>query len=144
MPIFLIKNIQLPAGATESELEERIIQHLAAAAAMGRARHMARREGRNRSSGQGRPHYLVFSTQPDGTSIGLRDGNGQPSTLVIGDSNTPFMTIGGDTAHLMGRRSLAQGEQRVTTLAGSSGSANPHGTPSNNRYLMLVIPSKYK
>ncbi|XP_059300289.1 E3 ubiquitin-protein ligase RHF2A-like isoform X3 [Lycium ferocissimum] len=35
----------LPASATDSELEERIIQHLAAAAAMGRTRHLARREG---------------------------------------------------------------------------------------------------
>ncbi|VFQ94108.1 unnamed protein product [Cuscuta campestris] len=34
----------LPVSATDSELEERIIQHLAAAAAMGRARHLARRD----------------------------------------------------------------------------------------------------
>ncbi|XP_052726322.1 E3 ubiquitin-protein ligase RHF2A isoform X5 [Vigna angularis] len=44
----------LPVGASDADLEERIIQHLAAAAAMGRARHIARREGqRNRSSAQG-------------------------------------------------------------------------------------------
>lgn len=51
----------LPASATDAELEERIIQHLAAAANMGRARH---REGQqSRSSAQGRPHFLVFSRQ---------------------------------------------------------------------------------
>ncbi|KAJ6853575.1 E3 ubiquitin-protein ligase RHF2A-like [Iris pallida] len=41
----------LPVGTNEAELEERIIQHLAAAAAMGRAHHIARREGqRGRSN----------------------------------------------------------------------------------------------
>ncbi|KAH8499567.1 hypothetical protein H0E87_018158 [Populus deltoides] len=45
---------KFPVGANDAELEERMIQHLAAAAAMGR-RHFARREGqRNRSSAQGR------------------------------------------------------------------------------------------
>lgn len=43
--------MQLPVGANSAELEERIIQHLAAAAAMGRAHHIGRREGqRIRSS----------------------------------------------------------------------------------------------
>lgn len=43
--------MQLPVGANSAELEERIIQHLAAAAAMGRAHHISRREGqRIRSS----------------------------------------------------------------------------------------------
>ncbi|KAK9122968.1 hypothetical protein Sjap_012570 [Stephania japonica] len=57
----------VPVGATDVELEERIIQHLAAAAAMGRAHHIARREGqRSRSTAQGRPQFLVFSTHPSG------------------------------------------------------------------------------
>ncbi|KAL4578560.1 hypothetical protein LXL04_014684 [Taraxacum kok-saghyz] len=59
----------LPVSASDAELEERIIQHLAAAAAMGRARHMARREGhRGRTSAHThthtRPRYLGFSAQP--------------------------------------------------------------------------------
>ncbi|KAK9079240.1 hypothetical protein SSX86_000910 [Deinandra increscens subsp. villosa] len=46
---FEIQN--LPVGFNGSELEDRIIQHLAAAAAMGRAYHVSRREGsRNRVS----------------------------------------------------------------------------------------------
>ncbi|XP_055818936.1 E3 ubiquitin-protein ligase RHF2A-like isoform X2 [Solanum dulcamara] len=53
-------------GMSESELEERIIQHLAAAAAMGRGHNFGQREGsRNRSSSHGRPHFLVFSTHHD-------------------------------------------------------------------------------
>ncbi|KAK4799505.1 hypothetical protein SAY86_024870 [Trapa natans] len=54
----------LPVGATDSDLEERIIQHLAAAAAMGRARHhLGRRDGHSRrSSGHNHPHFVVLST----------------------------------------------------------------------------------
>ncbi|CAN8244275.1 unnamed protein product [Cochlearia groenlandica] len=56
----------LPFGVDNAEIEERIIQHLAAAAAMGRARHGARREGhRSRSSGQSHPQ---FSLQPNASS----------------------------------------------------------------------------
>ncbi|CAG7910718.1 unnamed protein product [Brassica rapa] len=58
----------LPAGVDNAELEERIIQHLAAAAAMGRARHGTRREGHrsSRSSTQGgHPQFMVFSPPPN-------------------------------------------------------------------------------
>ncbi|KAJ0266542.1 E3 ubiquitin-protein ligase RHF2A [Hirschfeldia incana] len=58
----------LPAGVDNAELEERIIQHLAAAAAMGRARHGTRREGhRSRSSSAqgGHPQFMVFSPHPN-------------------------------------------------------------------------------
>ncbi|KAF3496162.1 hypothetical protein DY000_02057426 [Brassica cretica] len=55
----------LPVGVDNAEIEERIIQHLAAAAAMGRARHGVRREGhRSRSSTQGHPQLRVFSPHP--------------------------------------------------------------------------------
>ncbi|CAH8383282.1 unnamed protein product [Eruca vesicaria subsp. sativa] len=56
----------LPAGVDNAEIEERIIQHLAAAAAMGRARHGTRREGhRSRSSTQaGHPQFMMFSPHP--------------------------------------------------------------------------------
>ncbi|KAH7666334.1 Zinc finger RING/FYVE/PHD-type protein [Dioscorea alata] len=58
----------LPVGASDSELEERIIQHLAAAAAMGREHH--RREGQRRRSGsQGRPQFLVFSNHANAPSV---------------------------------------------------------------------------
>ncbi|PIA54216.1 hypothetical protein AQUCO_00900633v1 [Aquilegia coerulea] len=55
----------LPVGANDSELEERIIQHLAAAA-MGRSHHMARREGqRSRSTAHGRPQFLLLPAQTE-------------------------------------------------------------------------------
>lgn len=90
--------MQLPVGATDAELEDRIIQHLAAAAAMGRARHFARREGqRNRSSAQGRPHFLVFSTNSNAPSATASsspteagDGETNPSITVSGSSHIPL------------------------------------------------------
>ncbi|CAK8542466.1 unnamed protein product [Lathyrus sativus] len=88
----------LPVGANDADLEERIIQHLAAAAAMGRARHIARREGqRNRSSAQGRPQYLVFSAHPNSppmaptSSSPSQRGDGEP-THATGE-DTPQLTL---------------------------------------------------
>ncbi|THU63588.1 hypothetical protein C4D60_Mb01t17400 [Musa balbisiana] len=60
----------LPVGGSDAELEERIIQHLAAAAAMGRAHHLARRDARGRSGSHGHPQYLVFSTNSNTPSVG--------------------------------------------------------------------------
>ncbi|KAF3329847.1 E3 ubiquitin-protein ligase RHF2A [Carex littledalei] len=108
----------LPVGADDAELEERIIQHLAAAAAMGRTHRIARRDGaRGRSSGtHGRPHFLVFSTPPSGGSAGsiqsyssspggenesIPATSASPSSLfaTMGDEspvneNTPHGTVG--------------------------------------------------
>ncbi|CAI9097548.1 OLC1v1034005C1 [Oldenlandia corymbosa var. corymbosa] len=73
----------LPVGANDSELEERIIQHLAAAAAMGRARHFVHREGsRGRSSTNGRPHFLVFSSHAN-------DSIADPASASIASPEEP-------------------------------------------------------
>jgi len=57
----MVCQMQFPVGANDAELEERMIQHLAAAAAMGQ-RHFARREGQhNRSSAQSRQLKVVCS-----------------------------------------------------------------------------------
>lgn len=130
--------MQLPVNASESELEERIIQHLAAAAAMGRARQLARREVQRGRSSQGRPRFLVFSTQPNEasatSSLSQREGSRSPEVFTSG-SNSPFMTVGGDSSHLIARPSSAQTEQLVTTASGSSPGAYQHGTSSSNRYM---------
>ena len=56
----------LPVVGNDAELEERILQHLAAAAAMGRSHQHGRREGqRNRSGSHGSPQFLVFSAHPN-------------------------------------------------------------------------------
>ncbi|KAL0460847.1 UNVERIFIED_CONTAM: E3 ubiquitin-protein ligase RHF2A [Sesamum latifolium] len=139
----------LPVSASESELEERIIQHLAAAAAMGRARQLARREGqRSRSSAQGRPHFLVFSTHPNGTSttssassVAQRDGTGPPPAVMIAAPNSPFITVGEDSAQFITRPSSAQADQLTTTASGSSPGTYQQGTSSSNRYKESITKS---
>ncbi|KAK6147366.1 hypothetical protein DH2020_018278 [Rehmannia glutinosa] len=59
----------LPVGVNDPELEDRIIQHLAAAAAMGRTHCIARTEGsRSRSSAHTRPQFVVISANPNASS----------------------------------------------------------------------------
>ncbi|KAK1398651.1 E3 ubiquitin-protein ligase RHF2A [Heracleum sosnowskyi] len=79
----------LPVGANDAELEDRIIQHLAAAAAMGRARHFARREGqRTRASAQGRPHFVVFSTNSNAPSATASSSPNERGEHETDSSNT--------------------------------------------------------
>ncbi|KAG9445238.1 hypothetical protein H6P81_016578 [Aristolochia fimbriata] len=90
----------LPVGTNDVELEERIIQHLAAAAAMGRAHHLARRESqRGRSASQGRPQFLVFSTHPNAPQAspasvvpGQREGANDQTPAIISDTPTAALT----------------------------------------------------
>lgn len=75
----------VPAYTDDSDFEERIMQHLAAAA-MGRAHHFSRRENlRHRSSGQGHPQFLVFSTHPSAPPI-------SPNNIEAQDGNIPTFT----------------------------------------------------
>ncbi|KAK6147348.1 hypothetical protein DH2020_018260 [Rehmannia glutinosa] len=66
-------SMSLPVGVNDPELEDRIIQHLAAAAAMGRTHCIARTEGsRSRSSAHTRPHFLapgVAETESAATTV---------------------------------------------------------------------------
>ncbi|XP_052174820.1 E3 ubiquitin-protein ligase RHF2A-like isoform X2 [Diospyros lotus] len=130
----------LPVSVTDAELEERIIQHLAAAAAMGRARHIARREGqRSRSSTQARPHFLVFSSHPDAPSIAsvssspTQGGEGEPvpSITVASPTSPPLSTLGEDsTPHANSSQPV-----RVSASASRSSVLAPtyQGTSSNNQ-----------
>uniref|UniRef100_A0A5B6Z2T3 RING-type E3 ubiquitin transferase n=1 Tax=Davidia involucrata TaxID=16924 RepID=A0A5B6Z2T3_DAVIN len=131
----------LPVSATDSELEERIIQHLAAAAAMGRARRIARREGgQRRSSAQGRPHFLVFSTHPNtppaapGSSSPAQRGEGEPASAVTVGGPTSLITVGEESTQLITSPPYAQADQVSASSSGSSViAANHHVTSSNNR-----------
>ncbi|GAB2274509.1 E3 ubiquitin-protein ligase rhf2a [Dionaea muscipula] len=118
----------LPVGVNDAELEERIIQHLAAAAAMGRARHIARREGhRNRSSAQGRPHFLVFSSHPSGHT-----GPASSASTGAGDAESTYaIPIASPSSPLIvgGNESSYASPASVTTLP----SGSQPGTPLNTR-----------
>uniref|UniRef100_A0A2P2LQD1 E3 ubiquitin-protein ligase RHF2A n=1 Tax=Rhizophora mucronata TaxID=61149 RepID=A0A2P2LQD1_RHIMU len=133
--------MQLPIGTNDAELEEHIIQHLAAAAAMGR-RQIARREGhRNRSSGQGRPQFLVFSSHPNAptsspisTSPTQRGEGEAVSSIAIPIPSSPT-NFREDSSQLT---TLAPTDVQANSASASvSGSAvlaaNAQGNSSNNR-----------
>lgn len=116
----------LPVGTNEAELEERIIQHLAAAAAMGRAHHIARREGqRGRSASQGRAQFLVFSTSPNTSSLGsLPDSAqiGEHDTMVAGTSfnASTLLAPTEETPHQASHIVSGQADQVVTLPSGDN------------------------
>lgn len=137
----------LPGSATDAELEERIIQHLAAAAAMGRARQIARREGqRSRSSAHGRPHYLVFSPNVNAPNVSpmssspYHGGEGEADPVM--GSNSHFLTVGDDPA----QQALPHATQADHFPASASGSSvlpalNNGSSPNNQRSPTQVSPT---
>ncbi|KAK6126516.1 hypothetical protein DH2020_039750 [Rehmannia glutinosa] len=77
----------LPVGVNDAELEDRIIQHLAAAAAMGRTHRIGRREGsRSRTSAHARPQFVVLSANPNGSSTGAGSEETEPAAAT--ENNT--------------------------------------------------------
>jgi E3 ubiquitin-protein ligase RHF len=138
-------------GADDAELEERIIQHLAAAAAMGRTHRIARRDGsRGRSSGaHGRPQFLVYSTPPSGGSAGSvqsyssspRGENETISVAVSADPSSPFITGDESSINETTPQGIARHAADVTAspAMNSAGSINTPGV-QNNRYLTLFDP----
>ncbi|XP_015873162.1 E3 ubiquitin-protein ligase RHF2A [Ziziphus jujuba] len=130
----------LPVGTNDAELEERIIQHLAAAAAMGRARHIARREGqRNRPSAQGRQQFLVFSTHPNSppaapaSSSPSQRGESEPVPPVTEAFPSPA-NLEEESSQLIASLPATQADHVSASASGSSvHAAGQHGSPLNNR-----------
>ncbi|KAK2993679.1 hypothetical protein RJ640_026135 [Escallonia rubra] len=118
---------QLPVGVNDAELEDRIIQHLAAAAAMGRTHHVSRREGsRSRSSAHGRPQFLVFSTHPNApapVSASPVGGEPEPAAIAVASPAIPLPSGGVETVQHTPHVPSAQ----ISASASGSG-----GTPTNN------------
>jgi len=120
-------------GVNDAELEERIIQHLAAAAAMGRARHFSRREGhRSRSSTQGRPQFLVFSAQPSAHAPNSPPNGGQTVSSPWSVATPTSPRIGGEGPP--STFSSSHSAQRdVVSVPGTSALASGHHvSPSYN------------
>ncbi|CAL8162518.1 unnamed protein product [Prunus armeniaca] len=129
----------LPVGVNDAELEERIIQHLAAAAAMGRARHVARREGqRNRSSTQGRPQFLVFSTHPNAPSAASSSpdqmGEGEPAPSISVTFPSPPLNTGEESSQVTTPVPSSQSGPVSASASGTNVPApNQHGSSISNR-----------
>ncbi|XP_039070228.1 E3 ubiquitin-protein ligase RHF2A-like [Hibiscus syriacus] len=127
----------LPVGVNDPELEERIIQHLAAAAAMGRAHHAGRRERQRRSSAHSRPHFLVFSTRPGAEHSG---SGSLPLTQVAGETDAAAVTVANPSTPLFPRgdelsqRMSPFPSSQNTSASGSTFSpVNRRGFSFNNR-----------
>ncbi|KAM0951964.1 putative transcription factor C2H2 family [Dioscorea sansibarensis] len=127
----------LPLGPNDAELEERIFQHLAAAAAMGRAQHIARREGqRGRSAARGRPQYVVFSTNSSSVpaTSGERD-DGTTATIVSAGSGSsgPVGNTLEESIPQVQRTTQAQSNQVVSIQPGPSSVATARPVLSHSR-----------
>ncbi|XP_039045533.1 E3 ubiquitin-protein ligase RHF2A-like isoform X1 [Hibiscus syriacus] len=127
----------LPVGMNDPELEEHIIQHLAAATAMGRAHHAGRREGHRRSSPHSRPHFLVFSTHPGAEDSG---SGSLPLTQVAGETSTAAVTVANPSTPLLsGGDELSQrispfpSSQNTSASGSTVNPVNRRGFSFNNR-----------
>lgn len=128
----------LPVGTNDSDLEERIIQHLAAAASMGRAHHIGRREGqRNRSSVRGHPHFSVISTQPSAPSlshVSVSGGDSEPATITAANPSTP-LTSGGDES--------SRWSSQVPYVQTDGFSSSPSGPTLMHRHRQGISSSRW-
>lgn len=140
--------IQLPVGANDAELEERIIQHLTAAAAMGRAHHYGRREGhRSRSSAHNRPHFLVFSTHPNAPpSAPVSSSPGQvgaemgPTAVTVTSPSSPLSSGEREPSQQGMQFAPSESDQRSSQTSGSNSvPTNRRGLSLNDRYLGLPL-----
>lgn len=130
--------MQLPVGANDAELEERIIQHLAAAAAMGRAHHMGRRDSqRSRSSAHGRPHFLVFSTHPSAppsSSLSQVGGETEPAAIAVASPSIPLSSGGDESSQQIPQFSYVQTNQNSSSASASTiMPSNRRGISFNDR-----------
>ncbi|RZC77853.1 hypothetical protein C5167_002057 [Papaver somniferum] len=143
-----LRNFDLPhlsVGANDSELEERILQHLAAAAAMGRAHHFARRESQRTSSNQGHSPYMFSPNSdvgPSGPVSGItsqRRREHERNPLVTGVSPSAPLVRNGEEPPQSGsmlpsvRSDQIPGQARSSNLASSRRRTSFSNTSSASR-----------
>ncbi|KAM0944139.1 putative transcription factor C2H2 family [Dioscorea sansibarensis] len=131
----------LPVGARDAELEEHIIQHLAAAAAMGRGHHR-REEQRGRSGSQGRPQFLVFSNHTNAPSVSSssassaqsRDSEAAPAIVSSNFSETQASV--GEPPHQLPNPMPTLADQIIVSPPGISVATSTGAGLSNSRSLL--------
>ncbi|KAL0316027.1 UNVERIFIED_CONTAM: E3 ubiquitin-protein ligase RHF2A [Sesamum radiatum] len=105
----------LPVGVNSAELEDRIIQHLAAAAAMGRTHRVARREG-SRSRSSSNPQFVLFSANHNGSSAAAGGEETAPAAATENNPSVPLASVNND-----GTQHTASSVQSSQFSASSSG-----------------------
>ncbi|KAL8140910.1 hypothetical protein V2J09_006931 [Rumex salicifolius] len=114
----------LPVGVNSTELEERIIQHLTAAAAMGRARHFSRRE-----------RHRIGSSDHAGPTSPERE-NGVPLTLTLGASPSSPLFTSEQSVYTSPNQS-----SQAYISPGPSASTNQHRISQHNRTSPTQAPT---
>ncbi|KAL0308232.1 UNVERIFIED_CONTAM: E3 ubiquitin-protein ligase RHF2A [Sesamum radiatum] len=121
----------LPVGVNDPELEERIIQHLAAAAAMGRTRRIARREGsRSRSSAHSQPQFVVFSANPNSSSTAPVSASLSPG----GAETEPAATTGTSPSSPLVPSSVQSNQVSASSSRSFFRATTCQGIANDNRY----------
>ncbi|KAH9318249.1 hypothetical protein KI387_020018, partial [Taxus chinensis] len=122
----------VPSYTDDSDFEERLMQHLAAAA-MGRG-HFSRRENlRHRSSGQGHPQFLVFSTHsPPAASPNNVETSGTVPAISAVDSGTPVIPVVRDGQVHHGPLPSPPGQMSSRTNGNTNVTAQSHDTRSES------------
>ncbi|KAK8685665.1 hypothetical protein V6N13_041664 [Hibiscus sabdariffa] len=120
----------LPVGVNDPELEGRLIQHLAAAAAMGRTHHTGRREGLRRSSTRGRTHSVFSHPTAEHSGSGS-----STQTHIAGESESPAVTLARPSSPLSSQEEMSPFPSRQNTSASGSNVSplNRRGFSFNNR-----------
>ncbi|KAG5063744.1 hypothetical protein JHK85_004927 [Glycine max] len=130
----------LPMGVNEADIEERIIQHLTAAAAMRRSHHLSRREGhRTRPSAHGRPHFLVYSTQPSAPPSAAGGGS-EPAAIPVGSPSTP-LTFDGNEQSSLQQIPHVQTQSSSLTSASTVSTTNLQGVHSDDSFASHSFPA---
>ncbi|XP_061375185.1 E3 ubiquitin-protein ligase RHF2A-like [Gastrolobium bilobum] len=126
----------LPIGVNDADIEERILQRLAAATALRRAQHLGQREDRRtRPFAHGRPRVLVFSTQPSAPPSGpdsAAGGGNEPAAIPVGSPSTP-LTYDGDEASPSQQIPHFRAQGSSLTPGSSVMATNLQGIYSNDR-----------
>ncbi|EER98012.1 E3 ubiquitin-protein ligase RHF2A [Sorghum bicolor] len=103
----LLGDFEVPVDADDAEIEERILQHLAAAAAIRRSHRHARREGRrSRSAAHGHGHQQVLffpaagEATPGGSlsSRSQQEGDHEHASTVVSSPPLPTVDSAEETA----------------------------------------------
>ncbi|XP_011094206.1 E3 ubiquitin-protein ligase RHF2A [Sesamum indicum] len=140
----------IPVGVNDPELEERIIQHLAAAAAMGRTRRIARREGsRSRSSAHSQPQFVVFSANPNSSSTAsvsasLSPGGAETESAATTVTNPSSPLVSSSVQRNQVSASSSRSLFRATTCHGIANDNRSRASESSLPNLDSAGPSEFQ
>ncbi|XP_052111785.1 E3 ubiquitin-protein ligase RHF2A isoform X2 [Arachis duranensis] len=136
-------------GISDADLEQRIIQHLAAAAAVGRSHHHGRREGhQTRASAHGHPPVIVLSSQPSSPQVpeSAPRGGDEPATNPLGTPSSPMTSRGGEISrqipHLQTQSSSSAPRDR-DSIAQSSPANQDRAGPSESQSISDSLRARF-